>query len=98
MKVSLLLPLLFAYPTLATPTGKQQTPLGNFNLGLGGYTDLAGNVLSQITTAVQHLVHGAETIIFKGKKDIGKWLDDGREFILQNGLVCKPLQLHPRST
>jgi cathepsin A (carboxypeptidase C) len=80
-----------AVTTLAIPLGDQQIPLGNFYQGLSGHEDLTGNVLDQITNAAQHLLHDAETIVINGKNNVKKWFDDGREFILQNGLVCECL-------
>ena len=78
MKAFALVPLLFAQAALAVPAADLQTALGEF--------DLSGGVFGGIAQGIEH---AAESIFHKGKQSIEKWVDDGKEFIKQNGLVCE---------
>jgi hypothetical protein len=86
MRVLLLLPLLsFASTSFAVPAVGNEATLGKFRLDLSGYTNF---VVDQIVTTGQHVLHQAQAFARKGKKNIDRWFDNGKEFILQNGLTC----------
>lgn len=92
--------LLVALPAvLAAPALDEQTPFGQAL----GFSNLAGNVFGEIAKGVQHIIHGVED---KVEQEVKQWFSEGREFVKENGLVCKlrlascddrcsqPLQLH----
>ncbi|KAJ7072804.1 carboxypeptidase C [Mycena amicta] len=84
MKVSLLLPLLSLSCTLASPTGDQIV------LGLG-QTRLSSNDAHNI---VNEWLDDAKKAILRGKKNLEKWVHDGKEYIKQNELLYE-LVSHP---
>jgi hypothetical protein len=90
LKALALISLLSVVPnTVAVPFGGEQVPLGGIGQGLNTYGDFPGNVISQITPVAKHLLHDAEKLAVKGKETVQKWIENGKEFVLQNGLICK---------
>jgi hypothetical protein len=84
MKVLTLLP--FVLPAvLAAPAVEEQTLLSD----IIGYSDLTGGIFGEIVRGVEHIVQGAEKV---AEKEVEQWAEGGREFVKQNGLVCKSAQ------
>jgi len=82
MKVLTLLPLLLP-AVLAAPAGDEQSL---FNIVMDN-SDLTG-VFGGIVKSVEHLVLGAEKEV---EKQVEQWMEGGKEFVKQNGLICKPV-------
>ncbi|GJE97833.1 serine carboxypeptidase [Phanerochaete sordida] len=76
MKAFALIPLLFAPAALAVPAADLQTALGEF--------DLSGGILSGIAKGVEH---AAEGLFSHGKAQVEKFVENGKQFVKQNGLV-----------
>lgn len=91
MKVLTLLP--FVLPViLAAPTGEEQAFLSDIT----AYSDLTGSIQlggisGEIIQGVQHIVHGADGAE-KVTEKVEQWFEDDKEFVKQNGLVCKSAQ------
>lgn len=79
MKAFALVSLLFVPAALAVPAGELQVALGEFG-------DLTGGALSGIAKGIEHV---AEGVLHNGKERIHQWVEDGKEFVKQNGLVCE---------
>ncbi|EKM61756.1 uncharacterized protein PHACADRAFT_248586 [Phanerochaete carnosa HHB-10118-sp] len=76
MKAFAFVSLLFVRAVLAVPATDLQTALGEF--------DLSDGVFGGIAKGIEHT---AENIFNKGKTRVEKWVEDGKEFVKQNGLV-----------
>jgi len=81
MKVLTLLPF-FLPAVFAAPAGEEQTILSN----IVGYSDLTGGIFSEFVKGVEYIIHGAEKVV---EKKVEKWVESGKEFVKQNGLVCE---------
>lgn len=67
---------------LAAPALEEQTIFGD----VLGYSNLAGSVFGQIAKGVEHIIHGVEE---KVEQEVKQWFNEGKEFVKQDGLVCK---------
>ena len=79
MKAFTLIPLLFIPASWAVPTSNLQTILSEVG-------DLSGGVFGGIAKGIEHV---AEDVFNRGKEKVEQWVQDGREFVKQNGLVCE---------
>lgn len=80
MKVLSIL-LLFAFPAaLAVPTS-EQTVLD----GVEAIAGAIGGPLVEIGGSLKHVLDD----VFGAKGTVSKWIDDGKEFVKQNGLTCE---------
>lgn len=79
MKAFTLIPLLFLPASWAIPTSDFQTVLGEVG-------DLSGGVLSGIAKGIEHVVEDA---LRSGQETVEQWMQEGKDFVKQNGIVCK---------
>ena len=77
MRSLLLLPALHSLSVFALPAFDQQTLLEGFTT----YADFAGDVPSRVASGAADQ--------FTKCPQMNHWQEEGKEFIRQNGLVCK---------
>ena len=84
MRGYFIVPALLATSALAYPAS-EQTILGDLRLpsfdtfvSKESFKGIANDFLSE-----------ADKLILKGKKNMDKWVHDGKQFIKQNGLLCE---------
>ena len=90
MRAFSLVPLLFSSVAWAIPAGEFQEVLG----GLADLPEL-DSLLSDISTKAAHAAHawpGVEKTIHNGEEKVEQWVQEGKEFVKQNGLVCEWLR------
>jgi cathepsin A (carboxypeptidase C) len=80
--VSILLPLLHLSASLASPTEQ-------IVFGLGGLSRDQQPSSGDAYHVVNEWLDDAKKAILKGKKNLDKWYHGGKEFIKQNGLLCR---------
>lgn len=81
MKASLSLLSLLPVAVLAFPTGDQV---------IFGNTAESHDRWSTFENSALDFLDDAKRAILRGKKNMDKWYHDGKEFIKQNELLCRP--------
>lgn len=80
MRIIHLLPFILpAALAIPAPASQAQTLLSV-------YSDLAAFLLGNIAEGVRHFVHGPEQEV---EKKVEHWVEDGRQFVRQNEIICK---------
>lgn len=79
MRVLALASLFFVSTAHATPAPQLQTVFGDV-------LDMSSGVLSGISHGIEHV---AGDVFSRSKEMVEQWVDNGKEFIKQNGLVCE---------
>ena len=96
MRAFNLVPLLFLPVAWSIPAGEFQEVLGE----LADLPELE-SIWADISTEAAHAAHAwtsVEKTIQKGEEKIEQWVEEGKEFVKQDGLVCECLKrpLRPR--
>ena len=87
MRAFNLVPLLFLPVAWSIPAGEFQEVLGE----LADLPELE-SIWADISTEAAHVAHawtGVEKTIQKGEEKVEQWIEEGKEFVKQNGLVCE---------
>jgi cathepsin A (carboxypeptidase C) len=79
MKAFALVSLLFVPAALAVPALELQSVLGEVDA-------LSSGVFGGIAKGIERV---AEGIFHDGKEKVEQWVEEGKEFVKQNGLVCE---------